>query len=814
MWTAVLAAGLGINVSVAAAQGIVAQVETSQSVYGTGDTLRVAVAVSEPSAPVAADVYVVLQLPGTSQAVSLVYGAAPVFGTVSDLRSLIPAARGVTLTSAVRVDSLFEYVWNGSEPLGSYQIHMAVVRPGALADGVIGEGDLLAYTTAGFALQRSFVEVLQPAARTESLVEPQGGDVTTTSAEGAAFTLSVPPGAVAETTNIVITPVTSIANLPLSGTLQAALKLEPEGLVLNQPATLIIELPTGVPTEGLLGFLYSDTGGNFEVLPVEVNGNIASIEVSHFSTAGLASGTAADFIAEVSPLIAALPATLPPSQVDSLVSMLATWVERFGLGLCDEPGSAARSICTQIYDNGLASLALHVEASCGQTAAARQAGEPFSAFNTLHTVMKLVVRMAELNGLAVQLGRLVVAPTTPELACIARELTDLIPAAETFTRSRLTLVIPSSDSASPPIPLMDAGFQLLQNIGGNAALLDLVILQNDANAATTRLLRELFPVAQALCAAEPFRGDALLFRPIQLFGSPFLDGLSPGLGNEFEIAAAGCRVTVTPPTATIGQGRTLQLSATLADPDGIPSNFVWQLDLSCTGSITASGLFTAGTTEEECDVTATVPPGGPLATRRPFFKVVRVTTRNDVTIASRSISASKSLSAGTNTAQFTAGPFTVNNPRTEAFVDAQSLTSKPSDPLAGTANVSTSRIVLDVGTLNRVISGNGNLGGSVSGNAQTAVVLQSSLTAQLLGDFNCTLQVSTSATGNPTSLTVMVNGTGGPVFNVSSAGSHTGVCLAGTYTVSVAADGQLINGPASLTRGFSYTLTLSPRPSP
>jgi hypothetical protein len=50
------------------------------------------------------------------------------------------------------------------------------------------------------------------------------------------------------------------------------------------------------------------------------------------------------------------------------------------------------------------------------------------------------------------------------------------------------------------------------------------------------------------------------------------------------------------------------------------------------------------------------------------------------------------------------------------------------------------------------------------------------------------------------------------VFNVSTSGSQTAVCLAGTYTLSVSADGQLINGPNSLSRTFSFTLTLSPRP--
>jgi hypothetical protein len=792
----------------AAAQSVQAVVDASKSQYQPGETLRIAVSLASPGVPALADVFVVLQLPGSTQVVSLGLGTAPVFGTLTALQGLVPAARGVNLAGAfsVGVDPFFTYAFTGGEPLGPYVLHMAVVRAGALADGQIGAGEMLAYATDGFTLERPLVEVLQPAARSEVIIAPQGGDVQTTAANGTGITLTMPPGALAEEAAIAITPVTTIANLPVSGTLLAAVRLEPDGLQLAQPATLTLTLPAGAATSGMVGFLYSGDGQNFSVLPVTVNGNTATLQVSHFSTAGLASGTEADFIAQVTPLVDALPLNLPVTQVEGLAAQLVAWVDRFGIELCDASKPAARALCQSVYGKGVASIAGNLLATCNQVAASVQANQPFTAFETLRPLMRLVSRMAELNQLAAELGLISVTPGAPELSCLITSLQAIIPPAETEGRTNLLAVI----ADNPPIPRMDAALQLLQNLGGTAASAGSNTVRDQASAAIARLMNELLPQASALCATEVFRADALLFRPIQLLGIGFLNALGPALGDRFDVAASGCRVTVTPNGASVPPGGQLQFSAAVADPEGIPADFVWQLDPACDGSVSATGLFTAGPASETCQLTAAAPVGGPLTTRRTFFKTVPVVTQSSVTVTARSIRATKNLRAGTNAAAFTAGPFTVIQPRTEAFVTAQTLSAKPVDPLPGTASVSESRIVLDAPAAqdNRVITGTATLQASVDQDADATVSLASSLTATIAGSFNCMLQVTTSGSG-PSAAQVRLLRGGTVVFDASTSGTLTSVCGPGTYVLTADAETQLILDGSS-SRTLSYTLTFTP----
>jgi hypothetical protein len=807
----VLVAGLALS-STVSAQSLQAAVDAAQPQYQPGETLRVAVSLTSPGVPAVADVFVVLQLPGSSQVVSLGLGTAPVFGTLAALQSLVPAARGVNLAGAfsVGVDPFFQYAFTGGEPLGQYVLHMAVVRTGALADGQIGAGEMLAYATDGFTLERPLVEVLQPAARSEAVIAPQGGQVQTTAADGTGITLTLPPGALVGESPIAITPVTAITNLPVSGTLLAAVRLEPDGLQLAQPATLTLTLPAGAATSGMVGFLYSGNGQNFSVLPVTLNGNTATLQVSHFSTAGLATGTEADFIAQVTPLVDALPLNLPVAQVEGLVTQLVAWVDRFGIELCDESKPAARALCQSVYGKGVASIAGNLLATCNQVAGSVQGNQPFTAFETLRPLMLLVSRMAELKQLGTQLGLISVEPSAPELACLIESLEDIIPLAEAEGRTNLLAVI----ADNPPIPRMDAALQLLQNIGGTAASAGSDAVRELARAAILRLMIELLPPASALCPTDVFRADALLFRPLQFLGQGFLNSLAPGLGDTFNVAASGCRVTVTPNGASVAAGGQQQFSATVADPEGIPADFVWDLDVFCGGSVSATGLFTAGPDSETCQLTAAAPVGGPLTTRRTFFKVVQVVTQSGITVTARSVGATKNLRAGTNTAQFVAGPFTVMQPRTEAFVTAQSLSAKPVDPLPGTALVSESRIVLDVPAAqeNRVITGTATLQASVNQDAEVSVTLASSLNATVEGSFDCTLQVTTSSSGLTSARVRLLRG-GTVVFDAATSGSLTAICSPGAYVLTADAGTQLLLDGAG-SRTLSYTLTFTPRAVP
>ncbi len=796
------------------AQAVTARIDANQSVYRAGDTLRVAVDVTTTGAPVSVDIFVFARLPGSQRVVPIVRGV-PVFGRRHSPGALWPAARGVRLTktSPIHLAPYFQYVWKGTEPEGSYKITVLVVRTGPLFGGSIGKRELLAKASDTFDLKRPVVEQVEPAARSESLVAPEGGQVSTVNGQGTIYTLTVPQGALADATSIAITPVTSIGNLPLSGGLAAAVRLEPSGLQFSEPLTLTIDVPGGIATQGLLGFLYNGTGENFEVLPVTLSGNTASVQVSHFSTAGLASGTPADFIAEVGPIVAALPPTLPATQVEELMSLLGTWVDRFGLQLCDGSIPAARTVCQNVYQKGLDALALHVNASCTLAAASLTANEPFAAFNALRDVTAVVVDMARLNDAGEVLGLTAIQPDMPELACIPAALSGIITSAEAEAPSRLMVVIPSGDPTAPFITMMDSTFNLLQDVAANAALINDLDIETAAHAAIGRLLTTLLSQAQSQCATDPLVADALLFRPLQLFGESFLNSLGSPLGQSFFLAAAGCRVTVTPPGATLAPGQQMQFAATLADPDGIPAIFEWQLEPNCGGTLSLAGLYTAPASEGTCEVTAVVPSGGPIAGRRPFFKTVTVTTANNVIVTSRSVMASKSLQAGTATAGFVAGPFAIVQPQIEAFVSSQTINERASDPDPGQARVSESRVQLTVNPtlLNRVISGSGSLGASTSGDAQASVILTSALTAELQGTFDCQLQMTTSAGGTSVLFVRLMHG-GGAVFTMSTSSSQTAVCGPGIYTIDVHANVLLGSGPANGNRTFSYTLTLTPRP--
>jgi hypothetical protein len=193
---------------------------------------------------------------------------------------------------------------------------------------------------------------------------------------------------------------------------------------------------------------------------------------------------------------------------------------------------------------------------------------------------------------------------------------------------------------------------------------------------------------------------------------------------------------------------------------------------------------------------------------------VQVVTQSGITVTARSIGATKSLRAGTNTALFTAGPFTVMQPRTEAFVTAQTLSAKAADPLPGSASVSESRIVLDAPAAqeNRLITGTATLQASVSQDAEASVSLTSSLTATVDGSFDCTLQVTTSGSGVTTAQVRLLRG-GTVVFDAETSGNLTAVCSPGAYVLTADAGTQVvIDGSSS--RTLSYTLTFTPRAVP
>ena len=133
-----------------------------------------------------------------------------------------------------------------------------------------------------------------------ALITPAGGSLSATAADGTAFTLTLPAGALEKDAQITLTPASSIDGLPFSGGLVGALQMAPEGLRLLQAATLTIESPKTVAAEGFqtVAFGYHQGGEGMYLNPAAISGNVMTLEVWHFSGAGAAQGTPAEVNAQ------------------------------------------------------------------------------------------------------------------------------------------------------------------------------------------------------------------------------------------------------------------------------------------------------------------------------------------------------------------------------------------------------------------------------------------------------------------------------------------------------------------------------------
>jgi hypothetical protein len=95
-------------------------------------------------------------------------------------------------------------------------------------------------------------------------------------------TLTVPAGAVAETTSVTMTPVTRLGGL--RGQLLGAVQVQPDGLRLLRPVTLTIDVPS---SSGVQAFSYARNGSDFHLYPLEVEAGKATLKLFHFSGYGV-----------------------------------------------------------------------------------------------------------------------------------------------------------------------------------------------------------------------------------------------------------------------------------------------------------------------------------------------------------------------------------------------------------------------------------------------------------------------------------------------------------------------------------------------
>lgn len=135
------------------------------------------------------------------------------------------------------------------------------------------------------------VGVTKDAARAKGgSIGPAGGAITATGADGTTYVLRVPAGALAQGTDITVTPVRRFTGLPFTGGRVAGADLAPDGLRFATPATLEITGKRPWPAT-MVAF---NAGDDFEVRAPQRDGTVLRVAVPHFSAGGAAAINPAD----------------------------------------------------------------------------------------------------------------------------------------------------------------------------------------------------------------------------------------------------------------------------------------------------------------------------------------------------------------------------------------------------------------------------------------------------------------------------------------------------------------------------------------
>ena len=135
---------------------------------------------------------------------------------------------------------------------------------------------------------------LDEAQSAEASFPVEGGTLSTQAADGTLFLLTIPPDALLNETLIRMTPVTAVSGIPFGEELTYAVQLEPEGLSLNNFATLKITPVQEIPLDQQIFFGYTANGQNLVLAPPVVDSHDITIQLLHFSGYGVTKGLLAD----------------------------------------------------------------------------------------------------------------------------------------------------------------------------------------------------------------------------------------------------------------------------------------------------------------------------------------------------------------------------------------------------------------------------------------------------------------------------------------------------------------------------------------
>lgn len=181
----------------------------------------------------------------------------------------------------------------------------------------------------------SISPVLDSARESSASLGPEGGVVEATGADGTQYTLTLPADALIEETEIALTPILSVDDLPTSGEFVAGVHFEPSGLELFRTATLTVTPPSApgvAPDEVLAGFVYDGDGENLAFALTEVDATSFSLPIHHFSGGGGGAANPGELMAAAAPgtanaFVAQLMNALLANDAEGAESILRQWYE-------------------------------------------------------------------------------------------------------------------------------------------------------------------------------------------------------------------------------------------------------------------------------------------------------------------------------------------------------------------------------------------------------------------------------------------------------------------------------------------------------
>ncbi|MGE5234680.1 MAG: hypothetical protein ACM3OB_11265 [Acidobacteriota bacterium] len=157
----------------------------------------------------------------------------------------------------------------------------------------------LLFDHAAPARRRGLKVTLDTARAVSKSIGATGGTLQATAASGARFTLTIPPQALLFPETITLTPIKSIAGLPLTPGLAAGVEIGPSGLRFQALAALSIQPVQPVALASETTFGYRLRGSLFFLYPAALGQRSVRLDILHTGGYGLAAGKASEQATEL-----------------------------------------------------------------------------------------------------------------------------------------------------------------------------------------------------------------------------------------------------------------------------------------------------------------------------------------------------------------------------------------------------------------------------------------------------------------------------------------------------------------------------------